>query len=157
MYGEGFSNVGANTLGLEVSYRWNWKNFKMTFGVRQNETSVDGFTDHGDTLELSYDSQDFSSTNLITTLEYNKYFNIGGQGAYIGFDIEHIDYADEVSAYMAFTQGGAHTSTYNSYYDEEYTFASLNLGLIFDKASMNLALTNSDGYESATLSLNLNF
>jgi hypothetical protein len=156
-YGAGFSNVDAQTLGLEVSYRWTWKNFKASFGIRQNETSVDGFTDYGDTLELSYDSQNFSSTNLISTLEYNKYFSIGGQDAYIGFDIEHIDYADETSAYLAFTQGGAHTSTYNSYYDEEYTFASLNLGLIFNKASMNLALTNSDGYESATLSLNLNF
>ena len=58
---------------------------------------------------------------------------------------------------MAFSQGGAHTSTYDSYYDEEYTFTSFNIGLLFEKASMNLALTNSDGYESATLSLNLNF
>jgi len=157
MYGTGYSDVEATSLGLEVSYLYTWNNFKMSFGIRQNETTVDGFTDYGDSLELTYDSQDFSSTNLITTIEYNKYFNIGGQDAYIGFDIEHIDYADEVSAYMAFTQGGAHTSTYNSYYDEEYTFASLNLGLIFDKASMNLAVTNSDGYESATLSLNLNF
>ena len=157
MYGAGQSNVSATTLGLEVSYRWTWKNFKASFGIRQNETNVDGFTDYGDTLELTYDSQDYSSTNLITTLEYNKYFNIGGLNSYIGFDIEHIDYADEVSAYLAFTQGGAHTSTYNSYYDEEYTFASLNVGFILEKMSMNLALTNSDGYESATLSLNLNF
>ena len=58
---------------------------------------------------------------------------------------------------MAFTQGGPHTSTYNSYYDEEYTFTSFNIGLLFDKAGLNLALTNSDGYESATLSLSLNF
>ncbi len=157
MYGAGFSNVEANSLGLEISYRWTWKNFKASFGVRQNETNVDGFADYGDTLELTYDSQDFTSTNLITTLEYNKYFNVAGQDAYIGFDIEHIDYADEVSAYLAFNQGGPHTSTYNSYYDEEYTFTSLNIGLVFDKANINLALTNSDGYESATLSLSLNF
>ncbi len=157
MYGSGQSNVGATTLGLEVSYRWTWKNFKASFGIRQNETNVEGFTDYGDTLELTYDTQDFSSTNLITTLEYNKYFNIGGIDSYIGFDIEHIDYADEVSAYLAFTQGGAHTSTYNSYYDEEYTFASFNIGFILEKISMNLAITDSDGYESATLSLNLNF
>lgn len=156
-YGAGFSDVEAKTLGLEVSYRWSWRNFNASFGIRQNETKVDGFTDYGDSLELTYDSQDFSSTNLITTLEYNKYFNIGGLDAYVGFDIEHIDYADEVSAYMAFSQGGAHTSTYDSYYDEEYTFTSFNIGLLFEKASMNLALTNSDGYESATLSLNLNF
>ena len=49
-YGAGFSNVDAQTLGLEVSYRWTWKNFKASFGIRQNETSVDGFTDYGDTL-----------------------------------------------------------------------------------------------------------
>ncbi len=126
-YGAGFSNVDARTLGLEISYRWTWKNFKASFGIRQNETNVDGFTDYGDTLELTYDSQNFSSTNLISTLEYNKYFSIGGQNAYVGFDIEHIDYADETSAYLAFTQGGPHTSTYNSYYDEEYTFTSLIL------------------------------
>lgn len=156
-YGVGFSDVEATTLGLEVSYRWSWKNFNASFGIRQNETKVDGFTDYGDTLELTYNSQDFSSTNLISTLEYNKYFNVGGLDAYIGFDIEHIDYADEVSAYMAFSQGGAHTSTYDSYYDEEYTFTSVNIGFLLDRASVNLALTNSDGYESATLSLSLNF
>lgn len=157
MYGLGFSNLEAKTLGLEVSYRYKWKNFKMSFGVRQNETRVDGFTDYGDTLELTYESQDYSSTNLITTLEYNKYFNIGGIDSYIGFDIEHVDYADEVSAYIAFNQGGPHTSTYNSYYDDQYTFITLNTGVVFEKVSMNLALTDSDGYKTATLSLNLNF
>ena len=157
MYGTGYSDVEATSLGLEVSYLYTWNNFKMTFGIRQNETTVDGFTDYGDSLELTYDSQDFSSTNLITTIEYNKYFNIGGVDAYVGFDIEHIDYADAVSSYIAFTQGGAHTSTYDSYYDEEYNFASVNTGFILDKVSMNLAITDSDGYRSATLSLNLNF
>ena len=67
------------------------------------------------------------SANRTTTIEYNKYFNIGGVDAYVGFDIEHIEYADEVSSYIAFTQGGAHTSTYESYYDEEYNFISVNL------------------------------
>ena len=111
-----------------------------------------------DKLQLTYDTNQFGSTELITSIDYSKIFNIGGYTMFAGFDIEHSQYISDVDANTSFSQGGASTLSNNKVFNNNVTYVSLNTGIVIDSnLIIGASVTDNSGYQSATITLTVRY
>jgi len=158
-FGDAQSGTTADTFGTEVSYKDSIGRLSYSIGARYNTTLLNGFTEKSNNTNLDIGTMEYSTANVVGTLDYTNYMNYRGMTFYYGADIEYLRYFYTHGNNVRVSTGSAFATVNGAnQFSNKGSTVSLNAGAWFNRdTNLLFSVRNATRNPSYTVALGYRF